>query len=87
MKIKIGYDRIDNACHALLEAVAGKDLEWNAEAFAEVRDTVEDVMWKVYGIKLEFIDDSLCAQAEAGQIPVVVVIEDEKVKADVGAGI
>lgn len=78
MKIKIGYDVIDNACHKLLEEIAGKDLEWNAEAFAEVRDKVEHVLWKVYGIKLEFVDDSLCAQAEAGHIPIIVVTEDEK---------
>jgi len=73
MKIKVGYDRIDNACHNLLEKVAGKNLNWDAEAFAEVRDRVEDVLFKVYGIKLEFVDDSLCAKAEAGQIPIVVV--------------
>lgn len=77
MKIKIGYDRIDNACHKLLEKVAGKNLNWDAEAFAEVRDTVETVLWKVYGIKLEFVDDSICAKAEAGQPPVVVVTKDE----------
>ena len=73
MKIKIGYDVIDNACHKLLEEIAGKELKWNVEAFAEVRDRVEDVLFKVYGIKLEFVDDSLCAKAEAGQIPIVVV--------------
>jgi len=73
MKIKIGYDVIDNACHKLLEEIAGKELAWNVEAFAEVRDRVEDVLFKVYGINLEFVDDSLCAKAEAGQIPIVVV--------------
>jgi len=78
MKIKIGYDRIDNACHQLLEEIAGKNLEWNAEAFAEVRDAVEKVMWDVYGIKLEFTDDSLCTKMEKGKTPIVVVTKDEK---------
>jgi len=87
MKIKIGYDRIDNACHKLLEEIAGKDLEWNVEAFAEVRDKVEHILWKVYGITLEFVDDSLCAQAEEGNIPIVVVVENEKDKGNFGAGI
>lgn len=77
MKIKRGYDQMDNACHKLLEEIAGKDLEWNVEAFAEVRDAVEDALCDVYNIEIEFIDDSLCAQAEGGQIPVVVVTEDE----------
>lgn len=87
MKIKIGYDVIDNACHKLLEEIAGKDLEWNVEAFGEVRDTVEKVLWDDYGVLLEYVDDSICAKAEAGQIPIIVVVENEKGKEDIGAGI
>lgn len=87
MKIKIGYDVIDNACHKLLEKIAGKNLKWDAEAFAEVRDTAESVLWDIYGIKLEFVDDSICAKAEEGQIPIIVVVENEKGKEDIGAGI
>jgi hypothetical protein len=52
MKVRIGYDVIDNACHDLLEKVAGKNLKWSPEAFAEVRDMVEKVMWDVYGIQI-----------------------------------
>jgi len=68
-------DVIDNACHKLLEEIAGKDLEWNAEAWGKVRDAVESALWDVYGINLEFVDDSLCAKAEAGQV----VVENERV--------
>jgi hypothetical protein len=78
MKIKIGYDVIDNACHKLLEEIAGKDLEWNAEAWGEVRDTVESVLWDVYGIKLEFYDDS--------ETKTIIHIKEEKHE-DLGAGI
>jgi len=78
MKIKIGYDVIDNACHKLLEEIAGKDLEWNIEAFGAVRDAVEKILWDDYDILLEYVDDSICAKAEEGKIPIVVVTEDEK---------
>lgn len=80
MKTKkvVGYDVIDNACHKLLEEIAGKDLKWNAEAWGEVRDAVESVLFTVYDIKLEFVDDSVCAKAEAGQtVYVAVGVGDE----------
>ncbi len=56
---KIGYDRIDNACHEFICMIAESDLDWNMESIGELRDAVESAL-KVHGIELEFTDDSIC---------------------------
>jgi len=81
MKIKIGYDRIDNACYDLLSNMSGKAkgyLDWNMESIGNVRDAVVESLKDVHGVEVELIDDSICAKAEAGKIPIVMVLEDEK---------
>jgi hypothetical protein len=62
---KIGYDRIDNACHQFLCLIAESDLDWDMESIGEVRDAVESAL-KVHGIELELTDDSICGSTPEG---------------------
>jgi len=80
MKIKIGYDVIDNACHAPLSNMSGKErgyLDWNMESIGNVRDAVVESLKDVHGVEVELVDDSVCAKAEEGKISIVVAIKDE----------
>ena len=79
MKIKIGYYQIDKACYNLLRNMSGigEHLDWNMESIGDVRDAVIESLKDVHGVEVELVDDSICAKAEAGQVPVVV--ENERV--------
>jgi hypothetical protein len=37
-------DFVDNHCHSLLEALAGRELAWNIELIGQIRDAAEDVI-------------------------------------------
>jgi len=37
-------DKVDNACHNILEELAGKELSWDIELSGIVRDAVQEVL-------------------------------------------
>lgn len=56
-KVETTDDFIDNKCHELLQVVAGRDLEWNAEAWGAVREAVEDALLDVYSMEVVAVDE------------------------------
>jgi len=46
-------DRVDNACHTILERLSGRELPWDIELSDIVRDAVKDVIVDRLGLMTE----------------------------------